>query len=307
MQQITFPDLPIKQAASEIKQKLEYANILILSAETGAGKSTLTPLLLQDETWLSGKKIIMLEPRRIAARAIAERISEITGTKLGTFAGFRTGLLSVCSRDARIEIVTEGVFTRMLQRDPALEHVGMVIFDEFHERNIHADLGLTLLLAAQPVFRSDLRVIIMSATLNHTELQDFLSDAERIFVKGRSFPVSVIYSPMRQNGILENEVAAAIYGAVQTLEGDILVFLPGEKEIRKSMEQFHDILKKHGYSGDEIEVVPLYGNLSSDAQHDAIHKDERSKRRIILSTSLAETSLTIPDIRVVIDSGYTRK
>ncbi len=310
LSKIKLPDLPIVHVLPEIRQKLLQTDSLLISAEPGAGKSTLVPLALLQEPWVGKQKIIMLEPRRIAARATAARMSYLAGDRVGGLIGYRTGMESVCSGNTRIEIVTEAILTRMIQQDPSLEGVACVIFDEFHERSIHADLGLALFLEAREVFRPDLKVLIMSATLNCSELQRLIPNVQQVCSKGRCYPVSLIYAPGKEGQYLEDQVAAAVYGALQSFPGDLLVFLPGEEEIRRSMTAFKDLAEKRNMDLQNLKLLALYGNLSSAEQDRIVSRkedgEEESFRRIIFSTPVAESSITVDAVRIVIDSGWMR-
>ena len=269
----------------------------VLQAPPGAGKTTLVPLAMLEAPWLDGR-IVMLEPRRVAARAAAHRMAELLGESVGRTVGFRTRTESRVGKDTRIEVVTEGILTRRLQRDPTLDGVGLVIFDEFHERNLVADLGLALTLHSRRLVREDLRVLVMSATLDTAAVATLLDDAPVVTAAGRVFPIETRYVPPRDPRALDAAVVATIRRALQVDEGDVLVFLPGAGEIGRIRQLLAD------QSGD-IEVLSLHGSLGSDEQDRAIRAGER--RRVVLATSIAETSLTIPGVRVVIDVGLARR
>ncbi len=278
---------------------------MLLEAPPGAGKSTLVPLFLQAAPWLAGQKILMLEPRRIAARAVAARMSHLVGEPVGRSVGFRTRLDTRVSRETRIEVVTEGILTRMLQEDSALEGIGCVIFDEFHERSLNADLGLALCIESQRNLREDLRVLVMSATLDSRPiaklLSDGLGDAPVISSRGRSFEVVTEYVPRRPEIYLEQQVAQVLRTALHEHDGDILCFLPGAAEIRRVQRALE------GVDADlRVRVLPLYGELEGAAQDAALLPAPAGQRKIVLATSIAETSLTIEGIRVVVDSGLRR-
>ncbi|WP_207422638.1 ATP-dependent helicase HrpB [Desertivirga brevis] len=291
--------LPVVEIIPAVQQELETANTLIVAAPPGAGKSTLLPLAMIDESWLEGKKIIILEPRRLAASSIATRMASMLNEKVGQTVGYRIRFENKISAQTRIEVVTEGILTRMLQSDNALEEVGMVIFDEFHERSIHADLALALCRETQQILRPDLRILVMSATLDLAILPQMLQ-CKVVESKGRSFPVELIYTGEQDIQQIAELCAQTINKALKEREGDILAFLPGQAEIRKC----EDILKR---SARAEEVFPLYGQLSSAEQQTAIQPHPSGRRKIVLATSIAETSLTIEGIKIVIDSGFTRK
>lgn len=291
-------DLPIVQIIPETKDLLEKSNTLILNAPPGAGKSTVLPLALLQENWLQGKKIIMLEPRRLAAKTVALRMAELLNEEIGKSVGYRIRFETRVSSETILEVVTEGILTRMLQSDNALENVALVIFDEFHERSLHADLALALCRETQQVLRPDLRILIMSATLNISSLKDILN-APVIISEGKQFPVEIIYTSDADERMLPEFTSQTIVRAVKENKGDLLVFLPGEAEIRKCEE----ILLKEL---PEIKIHPLYGQLSNQEQNAAILPNKNGKRKIVLATSIAETSLTIEGIKVVVDCGFSR-
>ena len=299
--------LPVAEIIPEVQQKLKDHSTVIIGAPPGAGKSTLLPLCLFEESFLAGKKIIMLEPRRLAARSIAMRMAELLGEEVGQTVGYRIRFENRVSAQTKIEVVTEGILTRMLQSDNALEQVGLVIFDEFHERNLQADLALALCREAQQVLRPDLRILIMSATLNIPQLQSLLN-APVIESKGRQYPVDVIYTNDADEFLLPELVAQTIARALKEHQGDVLAFLPGEGEIRKCEE----ILKAQFMNSDtersrSINIHPLYGMLPQNEQYAAIMPNKQGKRKIVLATSIAETSLTIEGISTVVDSGFGRR
>lgn len=290
--------LPVAEIIPEIKQHLAQQNTLIVNAPPGAGKSTVVPLALLDEPWLEGKKILMLEPRRLAAKTIASRMASLWGDETGQTVGYRIRFENRVSNHTRIEVVTEGILTRMLHHDNALEGVGLVIFDEFHERSLHADVAMALCREAQQVLRPDLRILVMSATLNLPKLKTLLN-APVVESEGKQYPVEIIYSGGQDTMLLPEMVTRLIWKAVKEKEGDVLVFLPGEAEIRKSAE----ILKQEL---PDFSIHPLYGQLPQHEQHLAIMPNKHGKRKIVLATSIAETSLTIEGIKIVVDSGYGR-
>ncbi|TRX70761.1 ATP-dependent helicase HrpB [Carboxylicivirga sp. M1479] len=291
-------DLPITEVIDEVKQHLSNSNALIVNAPPGAGKSTLLPLALLNENWLNGQKIIMLEPRRLAARSIALRMADLLGEKVGQRVGYRIRFDNCIGPNTQLEVVTEGILTRMLQSDNALEGVGMVIFDEFHERSLFADVALALSREAQQVLRPDLRLMIMSATLNMPQLTHLLQ-APAVLSQGRQYPVEIIHEGDNDVTMLPELTARVVSKAVKEQDGDILVFLPGEGEIRAC----ETILKKKHR---DISIHPLFGQLPPNKQYAAIMPHREGKRKIILATSIAETSLTIEGVKVVVDSGFSR-
>ena len=258
-------------------------------------------LSLLDEPWLAGKKIIMLEPRRLAARRAAEYMASQIGERAGQTVGYRIRGDAVTGAATRIEVVTEGILTRMLQHDPELPGAGLLIFDEFHERSINADLGLALALDVQQNLRGDLRILVMSATLDVEAVARLLNNAPVVKSEGRIFPVETIYASFPSEKTIEQRTADTIARALQTAEGDILVFLPGRKELRRV-----DQLLYEKNITDDIAVHELFGDAPYDRQAAALAPDPQGKRKIILSTSIAETSLTIDGVRIVIDSGLAR-
>ncbi|OEK04750.1 ATP-dependent helicase HrpB [Roseivirga misakiensis] len=291
-------DLPVVDIIAEVQEHLTAKNSLVVNAPPGAGKSTLLPLALLKEPWLEGKKILMLEPRRLAARTIAERMSFFLGEKVGQTVGFRIRFENRTSDQTIIEVVTEGILTRMIQNDNALENVGLVIFDEFHERSIHADVALALCREAQQVLRPDLRIMIMSATLNMPQLTSLLN-APAAVSKGRQYPVEIHYAGDTDEAVMSDLTARTVISATKKHEGDVLVFLPGQREIHHT----GDILKKElrGFA-----IHNLYGSLPQRQQLAAILPDKNGKRKVVLATSIAETSLTIEGIKIVVDSGFGR-
>lgn len=291
--------LPIYDVIPEVREKLASGNTLILQAPPGAGKSTILPIELLSEPWLQGQKILMLEPRRLAARAVANRMADLLEEKVGERVGYRIRFENKVGPHTRIEVLTEGILTRILQQDNALEGVGLVIFDEFHERSLNADLALVLCREAQSVLREDLRILIMSATLDGQNLSALMGNAPIVSSQGRQYPVSLKYVPQENHIPLPVQVAKAVRKAVGTEEGDILVFLPGAGEINRVQE-----LLEAELGG--MRILPLYGDLNPQKQQEAILPDPHGRRKIILATSIAETSLTIEGIRVVVDSGYSR-
>ncbi len=293
--------LPIESALPALKRTLAQSRCVVLEAPTGAGKTTLVPLALRDEAWAAGKKILMLEPRRVAARAAASRMATLLGEKIGDTVGYRVRLDARVGPGTRIEVLTEALLTRRLQSDPALENVAMVIFDEFHERSLNADLGLALALETQGALNEDLKILVMSATLDGARVAALLDNAPTVRSEGRLHPIETIYAPPRANTRIEHTVAATVLRALHEMDGGILVFLPGEGEIR-TVER---LLSDEGLHG--ARLMPLYGALPADAQDRAIRPlDNNGERKIVLATAIAETSLTIEDVRVVVDSGLQR-
>ncbi|WP_372772433.1 ATP-dependent helicase HrpB [Mangrovibacterium sp.] len=291
-------DLPIVAILDEISEKLQASNTLIVNAPPGAGKSTLVPLALLNDLKASGQRIIMLEPRRLAARSIAERMASLLGEEVGETVGYRIRFENRIGKNTRIEVVTEGILTRMLHADNSLEGVAMVIFDEFHERSIYADVALALCREAQQILRPDLRIIVMSATLNLPQLAEILQ-APVVQSEGRQFSVKVIYAGENDVRMLAEMAAQVVVRALREQEGDVLVFLPGEGEIRKC----EGILKGEKLG---VELHPLYGMLPRAQQLAAIFPSRKGKRKVILATSIAETSLTIEGVQVVVDCGFAR-
>ncbi len=291
--------LPIFDILPEIRKALLSHNTLILQAPPGAGKSTALPLELLNEPWLNGQKILMLEPRRLAARAAAGRMSDLLHESVGTTVGYKVRFENKTSKSTRIEVLTEGILTRMLQQDGALENVGLVIFDEFHERSLHADLALALCREIQQVLREDLRILIMSATLELDNLSALLKGAPLLRSEGRQFPVNISHLPSDSETNIPLNVSRAIGKALAENKGDILAFLPGAGEIIRCAE-----LLENQVSG--VKLHPLYGDLPLQKQQEAILPNTNGYRKVVLATSIAETSLTIEGISVVIDSGYSR-
>ncbi len=294
--------LPIEEALPRLREALTGHASVVLQAPPGAGKTTLVPLALLDEPWLKDKSIVMLEPRRLAARAAAGRMSQLRHENVGEMVGYRIRFESKVSKATRIEVLTEGILTRRLQNDPALEGVGLVIFDEFHERHLHADLALALCLDSQRGLRDDLKILVMSATLDGAAVSRLLNDAPIITSEGRSYPVDVHYLPRDPEGRLPDVVAQAIQRALGEHEGDVLAFLPGAWEIRRTQSNIEAALKNSN-----VDIHPLYGDLPWEQQERAIRPGGApGRRKVVLATPIAETSLTIDGVRVVVDSGYAR-
>lgn len=291
-------DLPIKAVFDDVKKHLNNSSTLIVNAPAGAGKSTLLPLALMNEEWLNGKKILMLEPRRLAARTIASRMSDLISEELGQTIGFRIRFENRVSGRTKIEVLTEGILTKMLHSDNSLEEVGMVIFDEFHERSIHADVALALCREAQQILRPDLRILIMSATLDMPLLTELLG-APSVVSKGRQHPVEIVHLGEQDIMMLPEMTAKTIVKAVKEHDGDVLVFLPGQGEIKRCEEILSAQLKNFA-------IQPLYGQLPQGKQYTAIMPSKTGQRKIVLATSIAETSLTIEGIKIVVDTGFGR-
>jgi ATP-dependent helicase HrpB len=294
-------NLPINHVIPELKKLLNLNSKLVLQAPTGAGKTTALPLALLHESWLEGKKIIMLEPRRLAVRSSASRMAELLGEKVGQRVGYQIKMESVQSEATQILIVTEGILTRKLQHDPMLEDVALIIFDEFHERSLHADLSLALALEAQSLLREDLKILIMSATLNTLAISKLLDNAPIVQSQGRSFPVERIYldptTALPTKRELPFYVAKRLLKLIENEEGNILVFLSGVGEI-KSVEK---LLKEAKLQ--DVYISTLYGNLNKREQDLAIKAPPKGSRKVVLSTNIAQTSLTIEGIKIVVDSG----
>ena len=290
--------LPIDAVLDELRTTLAARNSAVLVAPPGAGKTTRVPLALMDEGWLQGRKILVLEPRRIAARAAAERMAHSLSEAVGERIGLRARMVSKSGPKTRIEVVTEGVFTRMILDDPELSGIGAVLFDEFHERSLDADLGLALALDCQGSVRDDLRILPMSATLDGARVAQLLGDAPVIASEGRAFPVETRYLGRDASARIEDQMAQAVMQALRAEGGSILAFLPGQGEIRRVEERL-----KERISDPNIVLAPLYGAMDMKAQDLALEPAPRGKRKVVLATSIAETSITIEGVRVVIDSG----
>jgi ATP-dependent helicase HrpB len=293
--------LPIDAALPGLAAALAARNVAVLVAPPGAGKSTRVPLVLADEPWASGKKIIVLEPRRLAARAAASRMAMTLGEPVGGTVGYRVRFGSKISRATRIEVVTEGVFTRRVLEDPGLEGVAALLFDEFHERSLDADLGLALARDVQTGLREDLRLVVMSATLDGARVARLLDDAPVIESSGRAFAVETRYLGRDPGAPIERQVVDAIVQAIRAETGSVLAFLPGAAEIRRALTQLSERI-----TDPAVDIVALYGALDAQTQDRAIAPSPPGRRKIVLSTSIAETSLTIEGVRVVVDCGLSR-
>jgi len=303
MSAMTAPaDLPIEPLIPELRRTLDRSMTVVLQAPPGAGKTTRVPLALLDQPWLAGQRLILLEPRRLAARAAARRMAALLGEPVGETVGYRMRMDTKVSSRTRIEVVTDGVFVRQLQQDPALSGIGLVLFDEIHERSLDSDLNLALCLEVQGALRRDLRLVAMSATVDGAALARLLGDAPVLTSEGRSFPVETIHLDRPAGQSVEDAVAAAVRRALAEaagdLPGDLLVFLPGAAEIRRVAQRLDDLAG--------VRVAPLYGDLPQPEQDAAIQPDPAGRRRVVLATSIAETSLTIEGIGIVIDGGLMR-
>ncbi|AUG43325.1 ATP-dependent helicase HrpB [Pseudomonas chlororaphis] len=297
--------LPIDEVLPALREALATRHEAVLEAPPGAGKTTRVPLALLNEPWLAGQRILMLEPRRLAARAAAERLASELGEKVGETVGYRIRLDSKVGPNTRIEVVTEGILTRRLQDDPALEGVGLLIFDEFHERSLDADLALALSLNGRDLFRDEqpLKILLMSATLEGERLAGLLDDAPILRSEGRMFPVDVRWGrPFQPGEFIEPRLVQTILEALNDESGSVLVFLPGQAEIRRVHQQLADAVGERP----EILLCPLHGELDLAAQRAAIEPAPPGKRKVVLATNIAETSLTIDGVRVVVDAGLAR-
>lgn len=297
--------LPIDSVLPVLRQALAERHEVVLEAPPGAGKTTRVPLALLGEAWLAGQSILMLEPRRLAARAAAERLASELGETVGETVGYRIRLDSRVGPKTRIEVVTEGILARRLHDDPALEGVGLVIFDEFHERSLDADLALALTLNGRALLRDEppLKVLVMSATLEGERLSTLLDDAPVVRSEGRMFPVDIRWGrPWQAGEFIEPRVVQTVQQALADEPGSLLVFLPGQAEIRRVAEQLGDTLAGRP----EVLICPLHGELDLDAQRAAIEPAPAGKRKVVLATNIAETSLTIDGVRVVVDAGLAR-
>ncbi len=293
--------LPIDAALPGLTAALATGSSAVLVAPPGAGKTTRVPLVLADEPWARDKKILVLEPRRLAARAAAERMARQLGEAVGETVGLRVRFDSRLSRRTRIELVTEGVFTRLILDDPALTNVAAVLFDEFHERSLDADLGLALALDVRQGLREDLRLLVMSATIDGARVAALFGDAPVIESAGRAFPVETRHVGRDPRLPVERQVADAVARALRADPGSVLVFLPGAAEIRRTESLLNERL-----ADPAIDVVALYGALDTELQDRAIAPAPPPRRKVVLATSIAETSLTIEGVRIVVDSGLAR-
>jgi ATP-dependent helicase HrpB len=299
---MTFADpLPIDAALPQLAAALAGSNVAVLVAPPGAGKTTRVPLVLAHEPWAAGKKIIVLEPRRLAARAAAARMASTLGEAVGDTVGYRVRFASKVSRKTRIEVVTEGVFTRMVLEDASIEDVAALLFDEFHERSLDADLGLALARDVQTGLREDLRILVMSATIDGARVAKLLGDAPVIESHGRAYPVETRYRGRDPRAPIERAVADTAIEALRLEKGSVLAFLPGAGEIRRA-----ETLLRERISDPATDVVALFGALEADVQDRAIAPAPPGRRKVVLATAIAETSLTIEGVRIVVDSGLAR-
>ncbi|WP_327438948.1 ATP-dependent helicase HrpB [Pseudomonas donghuensis] len=297
--------LPIDAVLPALREALGQRHEAVLEAPPGAGKTTRVPLALLDEPWLAGQRILMLEPRRLAARAAAERLASELGEQVGQTVGYRIRLDSKVGPNTRIEVVTEGILTRRLQADPALDGVGLLIFDEFHERSLDADLALALSLNGRELLRDEppLKILLMSATLEGERLSSLLDDAPVVSSEGRMYPVDVRWSrPFQPGEFIEPRVVDTVLQAITDESGSVLVFLPGQAEIRRVHQALQDALGERR----DILLCPLHGELDLNAQRAAIDTPPAGLRKVVLATNIAETSLTIDGVRVVVDAGLAR-
>ncbi len=297
----SFPDLPITAWLPQICASLDACPRLVLEAPPGAGKTTQVPLALLGAPWLEGRRIVMLEPRRIAARAAARFMAQQLGETVGQTVGYRIRFESRVSAATRVEVVTEGILTRLLQHDPELRAIGAIIFDEFHERHLVGDLGAALALDVQTALRPDLRLLVMSATLDGARIADWLQ-APRLCSPGRSFPVRIEHPPARAQESAQQQLTRVIAQALAENDGDVLAFLPGRREIAQAQRVLRSSLADTG-----VEVVALHGELTLAEQQWALAPTSANERRVVLATNVAESSVTLPGIRAVIDSGLARE
>ncbi|UPK46337.1 ATP-dependent helicase HrpB [Paenibacillus pabuli] len=295
-------DLPIQQIIPELRQLFQEKDTGVLIAEPGAGKTTVVPLALLKEPWVAGRKIIMLEPRRLAARSAAARMAASLDEKVGLTVGYRVRMDTRVSPSTRIEVVTEGVLTRMLQQDQGLEDTAMIIFDEFHERHLHGDLGLALALESRAMLRPDLKLLVMSATLDPAPVCALLGDGTKwIDCPGRTFPVETRYVSKPASEQIGTFTAQVVVKALAEQEGDVLVFLPGAKEIHRTERELSKLMLP-AY----VQVHTLYGSMPVERQDEAVRPADEGKRKVVLSTSIAESSLTLAGVKVVVDAGLSR-
>lgn len=298
-------DLPIMEVVDDMRAQVAASPLTIIAAPPGAGKTTVVPLLLAGERWAGpAGRIIVLEPRRLAARAAAQRMAELAGGRVGDLVGLRARLETRVGARTRIEVVTEGVFTRMILDDPALEGVAAVVFDEFHERSVEADLALALVRDSQSALRADLKIVLMSATLDLEALPRALGDPPVVASRGRMYPVETVYlGRPRQGSDIALAAASAAVSALGRHEGSVLVFLPGAGEIRRAMTMVEERLPE----GASVDVHGLFGAMDPRAQDAAIAPPAPGRRKVVLASPIAETSLTIEGVGVVIDAGLKRQ
>lgn len=296
----TLPELPVTAVLPELQKALEQGANAVLVAPPGAGKTTLVPLALLDAAWRGDGKILLLEPRRLAARAAARRMAALLGEELGGTVGYAMRMENRVSKTTRIVVVTEGVLSRMILEDPELAGISAVIFDEFHERSLDGDFGLALALDVQGALRPDLRLIVMSATLDGARVASLLGDAPVVESAGRSFPIQIRHEERPAGVAIEDAMAKAIRDALASEPGSVLAFLPGQREIQRTAERLE------GRMPADVDLAPLYGQLDGKAQDAAIRPAPAGRRKVVLATSIAETSITIDGVRLVIDSGLSR-
>ncbi|TJV60613.1 MAG: ATP-dependent helicase HrpB, partial [Mesorhizobium sp.] len=296
----SLPELPVSAVLPALGQALAGRNSAVLVAPPGAGKTTLLPLALLDAPWLGDGRIVLLEPRRLAARAAARRMAELLGEEPGGTVGYAMRMENRTSARTKILVVTEGVLSRMILDDPELPGVSAVIFDEFHERSLDGDFGLALALDVQGALRPDLRLLVMSATLDGARVAKLLAGAPVIESEGRAYPVEIRYDERPAGMAVEDAMAKAVRSALATEQGSVLAFLPGQREIERTAERLL------GNVAADTDIVPLYGQLDNRAQDAAIRPAPTGRRKVVLATSIAETSITIDGVRVVIDSGLSR-
>jgi len=297
---IRLPDLPVTEALPALLHALERQGRAVLVAPPGAGKTTLVPLALLDAPWRGDGRILLLEPRRLAARAAARRMASLLGEEVGRTVGYAMRMDSRMSAQTRIQVVTEGLLARMILDDPELSGIAAILFDEFHERSLDGDFGLALALDVAGALRPDLRLVVMSATLDGARVARLLDDAPVIESAGRAFPVELRHRDRRTEERIEDVVAATVRAALAEEEGSVLAFLPGQREIERVAERLA------GRVPPDVDVVPLYGGLEGKAQDEAIRPAPPGRRKVVLATSIAETSITIDGVRIVVDSGLAR-
>ena len=301
-------DLPVNAVLDQLRHQLSERHEVVLQAPPGAGKTTVVPLVLLDEPWLAGRKILVLEPRRMATRAAAARMARLLGEELGQTVGYRIRLDTCVGDQTRIEVITEGILTRRLQRDPGLEDVGLIIFDEFHERNLDSDLCLALVLQGRQLFREGppLKLLVMSATLDGVAVAELLGGAPLITSSGRQYPVTTRHGlPYQLRDPIAPPAVQAVLHALAAHEGSILVFLPGQREILQVARELDSALRAAGEQ--QVAIAPLFGSLSPERQRQAVEPAPPGQRKVVLTTNIAETSLTIEGIEVVVDSGLVRE
>ena len=306
-------DLPVEEILDELKQGLSDRNEVVLQAPPGAGKTTVVPIALMNEPWLAEKKILMLEPRRIAAKSAAYRMANLLRQSPGQTVGYRMRLESKTGRNTKVEVITEGILTRMLQKDPSLDDVGLVIFDEFHERSLDSDLALSLCLQGRALFReadNPLKILVMSATIDTQAIGQLLDNAPTISSKGKTYPVDIIYGRARQHKehIVDRMVSTIKQALLDNPQSSILAFLPGQGEIQRCTESLSDWLLDKKITG--VHLRPLFGNLSIEEQQAAIAPltgKHVNDQKVVLATNIAETSLTIEGVDIIVDSGLVRE